>query len=115
MIELGNTVCSQSSIGKYAFMDLSAMVCDLTSIIHDSSDIVQWNTPRLDVPLPLVYAYDKINDKAKWNKVLEDDPNIKKSHFTARVASVVTSAIQSLVPIKIVTYSLTHPLTHFCR
>ena len=94
-------------------MDLSAMVCDLTSIVHDSSDIVQWNTPRLDVPLPLVYAYDKADDKTKWNKLLKDDPNMKKSHLTARVASVVTSAIQSLVSLLLVTYSLNYPLTHF--
>ena len=82
-------------------MDLSAMVCDLTSIIHDSSDIVQWSTPRLDVPLPLIYAYDRRNDKSKWNNLVEDDPTIRKSHLTARVASVVTSAIQSLVAYKL--------------
>jgi len=92
------------------------MVCDLTSVIHDSSDIVQWNTPRIDVPLPLVYAYDRGNDRNKWNSLLEDDPNIKKTHLTARIVSVVTSAIQSLVIYIVATYIPTYSLTHLlCR
>jgi hypothetical protein len=55
-----------------------------------------------------VYAYDRGNDRNKWNSLLEDDPNIKKTHLTARIVSVVTSAIQSLVIYVVATYIPTY-------
>ena len=82
-------LCTMSVLSSVAFLDLTAKVCDITKAVSHDSNLVRWATPILSAPYPFTYP---LSEKTLY----EPQSTAYKNHVTARLASLVTSAIQAL-------------------
>jgi hypothetical protein len=81
--------CTMSVLSSVAFIDLSAVTCDITDMISHNAKQIRWATPVVSLPFPFTYLLSK---KAKY----EGSQQSYSNHLTARVAGLVTSAIQAM-------------------
>ena len=81
--------CTMSVLSSVAFIDLSAVTCDITNMIPNNAKQIRWATPAVSAPFPFTFPLSK---KAKYLGSQQSYSN----HLTSRVAGLVTSAIQAM-------------------
>ena len=79
--------CAMSVLSSVAFLDLNAKVCDVTKSVSHESGLVRWSTPALSAPFPFTYLLSK-------EAAYRPENQVYSNHLTARIAGLVTSAIQ---------------------
>ena len=79
--------CAMSVLSSVAFLDLNAKVCDVTKSVSHESRHVRWSTPALSAPFPFTYLFSK-------GVAYKPENSVYNNYLTARVAGLVTSAIQ---------------------
>lgn len=81
--------CTMSVLSSVAFLDLNAKVCDVTKAVSHESKHVRWSTPALSAPYPFTYLVSK-------SVTYDPTSRVYANYLTARIAAVVTSAVQAM-------------------
>lgn len=83
--------CTQSVLASIAFLDLSAVACDLKPYLSQKPKHIRSQSPLLKYPWPTTFATDAFSH---WS--LPADDTVKRTFQISRVIGVITSAIEAL-------------------
>lgn len=81
--------CTMSVLSSVAFLDLSAKACDITKAISHDAAQIKWVTPDVKSPYPFTFPISN-------GAIYDPSSEYYNNHFTSRMTSLVTSAIQSM-------------------